>query len=174
MQRNPFKRAFLIILLLILSFVILKWKRENDGEEYVLEPRRRSNRFSDGSRELDDLVELVDAGQPQPRRSRFWKKKSKNQLFSFKNTSVLSTKSVRFSTTSQVNNYYRNYTKRVLDVLVSKRSESRGLSWPKSAKSCRRLWRSPRRGAKKEVTDKTYELNSMSTLSKCHSLMIFK
>ena len=71
MQRNPFKRAFLIILLLILSFVILKWKRENDGEEYVLEPRRRSNRFSDGSRELDDLVELVDAGQPQPRRSRF-------------------------------------------------------------------------------------------------------
>jgi len=93
---QSFERAFLIILLLILSFVILKWKRENDGEEYVLEPRRRSNRFSDGSPELDDLIELQNNSrqtQPGVRRS------------SFKNTSVLSTKSVRFSTTSQTFSY---------------------------------------------------------------------
>ena len=65
---NPLASVFLIVLLLLLSFVILKWKRENDGEEYVL--RRRSIRFSEESQELDELREIPEVRQTYPRRSR--------------------------------------------------------------------------------------------------------
>ncbi|CAG5099278.1 Oidioi.mRNA.OKI2018_I69.XSR.g16404.t1.cds [Oikopleura dioica] len=87
--------VFLIILLLLLSFVILKWKRENDGEEYVL--RRRSIRFSEESQDLEELPEIPEVRQTYPRRSSL-----RN------NNSFLSVKSVRFSSSSQTFSYPRD------------------------------------------------------------------